>query len=248
MTTFQRTDKYSKKTLSVIIPCFNEQAGLEQLDSRLKEFENTFAEPHELIFVDDGSSDSTYKKLTDFYRPGIDKGIKIIRHHENRGVGAALRTGIANSEGDYVAAIDSDCTYEPAYLIKMLDIVRREKADVITASPYHPEGSTVDVPGYRLFLSRNLSNLYNLVSKNKLYTYTSMVRIYRREAIKNIDFKSDGFLAMAEILIKARRKGFKIIEYPATLKGRKFGVSNAKTLRMIREHISFILKMLAGKA
>lgn len=236
-----------KIDLSVIIPCFNEAEGLNQLASKLEEFESTFTEPHGLIFVDDGSSDSTYEKLTKLYKDRSGKDVKIIKHAKNRGVGAALRTGILNSDGDYIAAIDSDCTYEPTYLTKMLDIIRREKADIITASPYHPKGSTIGVPGYRLFLSRSLSNLYNLVSKSKFYTYTSMFRIYRKSAIKSINFESNGFLAMAEILIKARKKGFNIIEYPAILKGRECGASSAKTFRLIKEHLSFIIKILRKK-
>ncbi|UCD55383.1 MAG: glycosyltransferase family 2 protein [Candidatus Omnitrophota bacterium] len=233
--------------LSVVIPCYNEAEGVTQLASKLKEFEQNFTDRYELIFVDDGSSDSTYEELTRLYKDRSGKDVKVIKHLENRGVGAALKLGILSSEGDYVAAIDSDCTYEPVYLVEMFDIIRREKADIVTTSPYHPEGSTIGVPGYRLFLSRNLSNLYSFLLKSKFYTYTSMFRIYRRDTIKNIDFKSDSFLAMAEILIKAHKKGFKVIEHPATLKSREFGASNAKTLKMIKEHLCFIFKLLVGK-
>lgn len=237
----------SKKTISIVIPCFNEQEGIAQLASKLEELEKGLGESHELVFVDDGSSDSTYEKLNQLYRTRKGRDVKIIRHSENKNVGAALKTGVLNSDGDYIAVIDSDCTYEPAYLLKMFEIIRKEKADIITASPYHPEGSALGVPGYRLFLSRGLSNLYNLVSKSRLYTYTSIFRIYKRDVIRSVDFKSDGFLAMAEILIKARKKGFKIVEYPATLRGRKYGVSNAKTLNLIKEHLFFIFKMLLKK-
>ncbi len=236
-----------KIDLSIIIPCFNETEGIDYLAFKLKDFEEKLNQPHELIFVDDGSYDLTCEKLTKLYKDRNGKDIKIIKHAKNRGVGGALKTGISNSCGDYIAAIDSDCTYEPSDLIKMFKIIKDEKADIITASPYHPEGSILNVPYYRLFLSRNLSNLYDFVSKNKLYTYTSMVRIYRREAIKNIDFKSDGFLAMSEILINGYKKKFKIIEYPTALKARKFGSSKAKTLKLIKEHLGFIIKMLLRK-
>lgn len=240
-------DKYFKKTISIIIPCFNEKEGIANLSSKLSNFEKKLKEQHELVFVDDGSSDNTYERLLGFYKERVGKDVKIIRHSRNKGVGAALKTGITNANGDYVAVIDSDCTYKLEYLLEMLNFIRKENADIITASPYHPQGSTLNVPGYRLFLSRGLSNLYNIISKNKLYTYTSMFRIYRAEILKNIDFKSDGFLAMAEILIKAHKSGCRILEFPATLTGRKFGVSNAKSLKLIREHLAFIAKILQKK-
>ena len=226
--------------MSVIIPCFNEAEGMANLTSRLRALEPNLPGEHELVFVDDGSADSTYEKLKEIYRDRITKDVKIIRHSCNKSVGAALRTGISNSNGKYIAVIDSDCTYEPPYLVDMLRIMKKENADIITASPYHPKGATRGVPRWRLFLSRNLSRLYNIVSKSRFYTYTSMFRIYRADAIKKINFKSNGFLAMAEILVKAHKNGFKVVEYPATLKGREFGASSAKTLGLIKEHLIFL--------
>lgn len=233
--------------LSVIIPCLNETEGMANLVSKLKDLEEKLAEPLELIFVDDGSTDSTYETLNRLYKERTGGDVKIIRHSENKGVGAAVKTGILNATGDYIAAIDSDCTHEPNCLLEMLDIIKKEKADLITASPYHPKGSAIGVPAHRLFLSKNLSVLYKIISNGKIHTYTSMFRIYRKEAIRGIDFKSNGYLAMAEILMKGRRKGLKILEYPATLKGREYGTSKAKVLKLIKEHLFFIAKILLGK-
>lgn len=236
----------NKIDISIVIPCFNETEGIAYLVSKLKDLEEKLAERYEFVFVDDGSSDSTYDRLHHFYKAKIGNSnrVKIIRHSENRGIGAAVKTGILNSSGNYVATIDSDCTYKLTYLLEMFDIIKKEKADIVVASPYHPEGSTFNIPFYRLFLSKNLSNLYSAILKEKFYTYTSIFRIYRTEAIKDVDFKSTGFLSVAEMLIKAHRKGFNIIEYPTTLTVRKYGTSNAKILDMIREHLCFIIKIL----
>jgi dolichol-phosphate mannosyltransferase len=233
--------------ISIVIPCFNESEGIPHLVSELKNLEERLTDTHELVFVDDGSLDSTYERLTHFYKDRKNKDVNIIRHSKNRGLGAAVQTGISNSKGYYVATVDADCTYELTYMLKMLDIIKKEKADIITASPYHPEGSTFNVPGYRLFLSKNLSNLYNIILRNKFYTYTSMFRIYRTMTIKNVDFKSKGFLSIAEMLIKAHQKGLKVIEYPATLTVRKYGNSDAKILNMIIEHLCFIAKLILKK-
>lgn len=233
--------------ISIVIPCFNESEGIPHLVSRLKNLEERLTDTHELIFIDDGSSDSTYERLTHFYKDRIGKDVKIIRHSKNRGLGAAVKTGILKSKGYYIATVDADCTYELTYLLKMLNTIKNEKADIIAASPYHPEGSTFNVPGYRLFLSKNLSNLYNIILSSKFYTYTSMFRIYRTVAIKDVDFKSKRFLSITEILIKAHKKGLKIIEYPATLTVRKFGNSNVTILNTIIEHLCFITKLILKK-
>lgn len=233
--------------MSIVIPCFNEAESISNLFSKLRQFEEKLSKSHELIFVDDGSTDATYSKLKEFYNDRIGKDAKVIRHPKNRGVGAALKTGILDSDGCYIAAMDSDCTYEPINFIDMLRILKREQADMITASPYHPEGSVDNVPLYRLFLSINLSRIYNIVLRCKFYTYTSIFRIYRAEAVKSTDFKSDGFLSMAEIFIRMHQKGYRILEYPTTLMVRKFGTSKAKILKVIIEHLHFIVKLLTKK-
>ena len=233
-----------KLDLSIVIPCFNEIDGIEHLVLELKKLEKKLNVSHEFIFVDDGSSDETYVKLVNVYQDRIGKDIKVLKHEKNEGLGTAVKTGILKAEGRYVATMDSDCTYKPTYLVEMFDIMKQENADIITASPYHPEGQTQNVPGYRLFLSRTLSNMYNVVCKGKFYTYTSMFRIYKNDSIKKITFESKGFLAMSEILVKGHKKGLKIIEFPATLTGRKFGISSAKTFSLIKSHIGFIIEIL----
>lgn len=230
--------------LSIIIPCFQEEAALPQLFSKLNDVGARLGVAYELIFVDDGSRDRTYELLAAKYRDPPEHNVKILRHDINRGVGAAIRTGMAQANGEYVATLDSDCTYEPIYLIDMLEILRAADAAMITASPYHPDGGTCGVPGRRLFLSRNLSRLYNVASRHKFHTYTSMFRIYRRSAIEALELESNGFLLMAEILVKLSRQGYRILEFPALLTARQYGTSNAKVLKMIREHLGLIMRML----
>lgn len=233
-----------QETLSIVVPCFNEAEALDNLASSIGRLEERLGSPCEFVFVDDGSSDTTYQRLSEIYRDRNGKDIRILRHARNQGLGRAIRTGLLNSKGDYIAVMDSDCTYEPIHLHRMFEIIKEDGADIIAGSPYHPQGKVQNLPAYRLFLSRNLSRMYNIVVGANIYTYTSMFRIYRAQAIKKISFKSDGFLSIAEILIKAHRQGFNIIEYPTTLTVRKYGTSKARILRMIGEHLGFIVRLL----
>ena len=233
--------------LSIIVPCFNEQEGLENLAANIKDLEGMFHGMYELILVDDGSRESMVDALRATFPESSRRTVKVLRHDRNRGIGAAVRIGIENASGSYIATIDSDCTYKPFHLAEMLEILKREGGDLITASPYHPKGQVVGVPGNRLFLSKGLSAIYSVILGAKIYTYTGIFRIYRANAVKSIRFDSDGFLSQAEMLIRAFKKGYKVIEYPATLTKRTYGVSNAKVARVIGEHLGFIRKLVLGK-
>jgi dolichol-phosphate mannosyltransferase len=70
----------------------------------------------------------------------------------------------------------------------MLPLAR--DADVVTASPYHPQGHVQNVPRWRLFLSRTLSRIYDRLLHDKLYTYNSCFRIYRRKAVEGLELST----------------------------------------------------------
>jgi dolichol-phosphate mannosyltransferase len=113
------------------------------------------------------------------------------------------------------------------------------EVDIVTASPYHPEGGVVGVPAYRLFLSRGSSFVYRILVNWHVYTYTCLFRAYRSKVIKNIHFESDGFLAGTEILVNAMLKGYRVAEFPAVLHRRMYGVSKAKIAQTILSHLRF---------
>jgi dolichol-phosphate mannosyltransferase len=119
-----------------------------------------------------------------------------------------------------------------------------DDVDVVTASPYHPLGDVRNVPGWRLFLSKSSSWLYRRVLPQKLYTYTSCFRLYRRSAVVNLKVKNNGFLGVAEILGKLILQGSKVTEYPAVLEVRMLGRSKMKTVRTIFGHLKLMTRLL----
>lgn len=225
--------------LSFVIPCYNEREGIPKLLVALEDTRRAIGPSYdwELIFVDDGSKDGTHDLLEEACRN--NSTLRVIRHPCNRGLGAALRTGFEHATGVLVATTDSDCTYDPRELREMLKLME-QGADVVVASPYHPQGSVRNVPAYRLVLSRNLSRLYRWATGSDLYTYTSLFRLYRAEVLRIVQFKSDGFLSMAEILVQALLKGYRIVEHPTQLTVREYGESKAAILRLVRHHIRFL--------
>lgn len=231
------------KKLSIIIPCYNEEKGMDNLEKQLIPTVNALSERYnpELIFVDDGSNDRTNELLNK--RFGDLKGVKIIRHKTNKNLGAAMRTGFANATGDVVTTMDSDCTYNPQEIFAMLELLDKD-ADIVTASPYHPEGGVKNVPFYRLLLSRSITGVYRLLTGSKIHTFTALFRAYKRKVVENIEFKSDDFLATAEILVYALNKGYKVKEHPTTLSKRAFGDSKMKLMKVIWSHFKFASSLL----
>jgi glycosyltransferase involved in cell wall biosynthesis len=165
-----------------------------------------------------------------------------VRHEVNRGVALGILTGIRYAKTEIVASIDCDCTYDPHELGRMIPLLT-DGVDLVTGSPYHPEGSVRNVPHWRLSLSKSASALYRLVLHQKLGTYTACFRVYRRSAALSVQLEYGGFLGVAEMIGKLDLAGSKIVEYPTTLNVRVLGHSKMKVARTIAGHLGLLLRL-----
>lgn len=233
--------------ISVVVPFYNEADGIPLVAEKLFRLAAQLTPKYELecVLVDDGSQDGGERVARECFA-GFP-ALVFAKHDRNRGLGAAMRTGFANSTGEIVVAIDSDCTYDPLQIPLLLDAVDRQAADVVTASPYHPAGGVENVIGWRLFLSRGASWMYRLVCASKLYTYTSMMRAYRRSVIENVTYESDGFAGVTEILLRASQQGYRIVEVPMVLRSRVTGMSKMKVMRSMYLHLQLVARALAWR-
>ncbi len=229
--------------LTIVIPCFNEAANVEQLAEGLSPVLARLRQDRtvEVVFVDDGSSDRTGDLLE--RRFGADPTVRVVRHERNRGLGAALRTGFQQATGAVVVTTDSDATYPFALILPLLDRLE-PGVDVVTSSCYHPRGGIDNVPAYRVFLSRSASLLYRVLLDRRVHTYTALFRAYRREVLTTVSFTSDDFLSVTELLANAMLAGFVVRELPCTLRARRYGASKAKIARIIRSHLRFQWSLL----
>jgi dolichol-phosphate mannosyltransferase len=232
------------QSISIIIPLMNEEDGIAFLSEKLVRLEKLFEgrAAFEFIFVDDGSTDKTSERLQAAYSG--HPNVRVLVHARNRGVGAAFRTGFAEATGSIVCTIDADCSYEPEGLQRLVDALDKTGADIAVASPYHPQGAVENILPWRIFISRVCSAMYRLISPVALYTYTSIFRAYRRPVIETVPFDADGFVCAAEILIRAAKQGYRIVEVPMTLRGRTTGTTKMKVLRTIRSHVRMMVSTL----
>ncbi len=243
--TAPRASQASQVPVSIVIPCYNEQETLPYLSNILKAVESDLVRHNyqpNFVFVDDRSSDRTFELLNSLF--GAKENVRIIQHETNKGVAAGIMTGLRAAETEIVCSMDCDCSYDPHELSKMLPLLTAE-VDLVTASPYHRNGGVLNVPGWRLFLSRGASFLYRRVLRSKLATYTSCFRVYRRSSIAGLTLRENGFLGLAEMLGILDLNGGRVVEFPTVLSVRLFGISKMKTAKTIAGHLK-LLTHLAG--
>lgn len=237
----------TRTPVTIVVPCHNEEQVLPYLANTLKMMAMSFAPRYELayLFVDDGSTDGTWEVLHRHFGTWSNAGF--VRHERNRGVAAAILTGLHEARTEVVCSIDADCTYDPHQLAGMIPLLT-EGVAMVTASPYHPEGTVRNVPGWRLFLSRGLSRLYRLLLRHPVSTQTSCVRVYRRSAALSVRVRCGGFLGVAEHLARLDMAGHDIREFPATLEVRLLGRSKMKLARTIAGHLFLLARLAAVRA
>ena len=235
-----------KTPITIVVPCFNEEPVLLHLRNTLRSVRQSLADLYEvhLILVDDRSTDHTWQSLERLF--GTEPDCTLLRHPNNLGVAATISTGIRSALTEIVCSIDCDGSYDPHQLENLLPLLT-EGVDLVTASPYHPLGRAFNVPAWRLTLSRCASALYRRVLRNKLHTYTSCFRVYRRSAVLNLEISEGGFLGITELVGQLDLGGSVIVECPAMLEVRILGRSKMKTLPVILGHLHLMSRLLTHR-
>jgi dolichol-phosphate mannosyltransferase len=206
-----------KILISVVIPGFNEEAIVTDHLTKIFQYLTTLGDKYnwEVIFVNDGSKDKT-GKLADDFAQGKEH-ITVIHHQRNMNLGKALMTGFSASKGDYIVVLDMDLSYSADHIEKLLDVIIKEDADIVIASPYMKGGKVTKVPFIRKVLSRFMNRLIMLVAQERIHTFTSMVRAYKREFITSVNLKGTSHTINPEIIYKGIILRARILEIPAHL-------------------------------
>ncbi len=236
------TENHTRQHVTVVIPCHNEAPTTGFLARALEELSVPGAAGFRFryILVDDKSTDNTLEELGRAF--GDSDTHTIIALESNQGVAGAIQAGIAAADTEIVCSVDADCSYDPLELLNMISQLEPGVA-MVTASPYHAEGAVLGVPRWRLFLSRGLSGIYRVFLTQKLATYTSCFRVYRRSVCMRFLVEHTDFRGIVELLAKLDMAGEQIVEYPTTLQSRVFGHSKMKTLKTIRDHLRLLVRM-----
>ena len=201
--------------LSVVIPCYNEAATIEQL---LKAVRASPYQPLEVIVVDDCSTDGTLARLEEL-RPLVDH---LLFHARNQGKGAALRTGIKSATGDVVIIQDADLEYDPAEYPKIMAPIIVGKADVVYGSRFMGgEPHRVLYYWHRL-ANWFLTTLSNMFTNLNLTDMETCYKAFRREIIQSISIEENRFGFEPEVTAKIARLRCRIYEVGISYSGRTY--------------------------
>lgn len=232
--------------VSVVVPIYNERECIDGLIEVLQELEVEQGDIFDFnfILVDDGSNDGTAELLKQAVE--FQDHFRVVAHAENRGIAAAIHTGIAHAQSELVVSMDADNSYDIKLIREMVPLMT-DDVDLVAASPYHPEGKVDNIPLWRLWLSRRVSNIYWLLLRTKLHCYTGCFRVYRRSRVVDLQPINRGYVGVAELLWRLDRAGGTIIEHPATLRKRIAGQSKMKVIREGLKHLKLMSLILRSK-
>ncbi len=202
--------------LSLVLPAYNEQAGLRQAIAEADDALARLGGDYEILVIDDGSHDDTaaVARAEAARRPRV----RVLRHATNRGYGAALRTGFEAARGDLVAFTDADCQFHLDDLALLLR--RADEAPIVVGyRACRQDGRR------RLLLSRG----YNLLARTLLGTRARDIdcalKLFRREALRQVLPETNGFFVNTEMLTRAAQLGIGVVEVPVRHRPRLRGRS-----------------------
>jgi glycosyltransferase involved in cell wall biosynthesis len=207
------TTRPTFKTLSVIMPVYNERATVAEMIRRMRAVELPLI--LQVVAVDDGSSDGSDKVLGALE----DSTVRVITHKENQGKGAAIRTGLEAATGDLILIQDADLEYDPDDWPKLLDPILKGKAEVVFGSRF--TGERKNMLPLHWFANRILSFTTNLLYQSTLSDMETCYKVFTAKAIEGLTIVSNRFDFEPEITAKVLRRGHRIYEVPISYAGRE---------------------------
>lgn len=235
--------------ISIIIPLFNERENVihyaTDLFPVIDDIGKNSRTSFEFIFVDDGSRDDTVERLAEV--TGARTDVKILRHGGNRGMGDAIKTGIAGSRGDLIVTMDADLTFRPADVAKLIEKYQITRADCISGSPYLGKGLLEDVTPFRQLTSRSVNLLYRFLLGGDITCVSPIFRLYRRSALEGLNMTSSNFEINAEIISKLLISGRRVVEVPVPLFTRRYGTSKINLRKEIRNYLVLFFRIFRTK-
>lgn len=217
--------------LSLVIPVYNEEESVQELTEWITRVCSAHRISFEIIFVDDGSSDSTWNRIEAVAE--VNQLVKGIRFRRNYGKSPALYTGFAAAKGDVVITMDGDLQDSPDEIPELVKMIRKEGYDMVSGwkkKRYDP------------FVKRVTSKFYNRTARwssgIKLHDFNCGLKAYRHEVVKSIEIFGEMHRYVPMLVKEAgfRKIGEKVVEHRA----RKYGVTKYGLDRFIKGYLDLL--------
>ncbi len=197
-----------KQKLSIIMPAFNEEITASLIIKAVSEIK--FPYDVEIIFVNDGSTDSTLDKISEL-QPKMPN-LKIISYKNNRGKGFAVRTGLLQAHGDFFIIQDADLEYNPSEIPVLINPLVNGLADVVMGNRM----ADIKKKNIYYFFNITVSSWISILFCKKINDFGGCYKAFTKKVKDSLNLKVDGFGFDIEFVSKSIKNKFKIIEMPVT--------------------------------
>jgi dolichol-phosphate mannosyltransferase len=198
-------------TVSVVVPCHNEEANINRLVKMLLALYGDYI--HEIVIVDDNSTDRTPEVAAAL--AGSELRVKLVKRNPPPGVGRALRDGYAAATGKYILTIDCDFINIASEFSGLFDAVA-EGCEGAIGSRFSFESALVRYPFFKIVCNRGYHLLLNLLLGTRFRDVSNNLKLYRAEILKNLDIEEDHFAANVETGLKPLLMNYRIREVPTS--------------------------------
>lgn len=210
-------------TLSIVIPAYNEENSILAILEKIKEADLDHGFEKEIIIVDDCSKDQTVLKANQFIAENPDLKVDLVKHENNKGKGAALRTGIKSATGDFVIIQDADLEYDPREYNHILKPMVEGFADVVYGSRFMGNNPHRILFFWHSIGNRLLTFISNMLTNLNLTDMETCYKCFRREIIQGIKLKENRFGFEPEVTAKVSKiPGIRIYEVGISYYGRTY--------------------------
>jgi glycosyltransferase involved in cell wall biosynthesis len=234
--------------LSIFFPMWNEEAYIERAVGSAKEECELLVQrgvilDYELIVVDDASTDNT-PAMADALA-AADPHVKVVHHPVNRKLGGSMKTGFANATGDVVLYTDADLPFDMAEAARALRLLRYYEADIVSAYRFDRTGEGSARAIYTWVYNLFIRHLFGVRMRDINFAF----KLCRTRIFEHIELKSEGSFIDAELIIRARKLGYEVIQFGVDYFPRTRGEStlaSGSVIRRILREMFALRKELKG--
>ena len=206
--------------LSILIPVYNERTVVERSITLVLSAPLPENMERELVVVDDCSTDGT-SAILERLASGFPQ-IRLFRHPQNSGKGAAVRTAIEKASGDFALIQDADLEYDPSEYPRLLKPLLDGHADAVFGSRYMAGAQMRVLPFWHSMINKGLTLVSNMFCNLKLTDMETCYKVFRTDLLKSIPIRSNRFGFEPEIVMKSAKRKFRIYEVPISYHGRTY--------------------------
>jgi glycosyltransferase involved in cell wall biosynthesis len=231
----------SQPTVSLVIPMYNEELNIEHAVRAATQSLERYSREWEIVIVDDASTDASPRIAARL--AAADPRVRVLRHEKNRKLGATLRTGFAAARHELVFYMDADIPFDPDVLGRAVRAMELTGADMIAAYRHDRKLEGLRRSIYSFVYNWLIGILFGWPHRDINFSF----KLMRREVIEAVDLKSEGSLIDAELVVKAKNRGFVIqqmgIDYFPRTRGESHLASAGVVVKILRELVTLYPEM-----